>query len=92
MLKQSLLQVLIQEPVQLVRHSTGQIVSAIAKFEVPAGQWPELLQFLNEYVRSKEPAQREVSCTEFCILIKIIDEAFASFLQVKMYIFIKMTL
>lgn len=60
MLKQSLLQVLVQEPIPLVRHSAGQVVSVIAKFEVPVGQWPELLQFLQEYIKSKQPEQREV--------------------------------
>lgn len=59
-LKQSLLQVLIHEPIQLVRHGAGQVVSVIAKFEVPVGQWPELLQFLQEYIKSKRPEQREV--------------------------------
>ncbi|XP_032225458.1 importin-4 [Nematostella vectensis] len=60
MLKQGLLQVLTQESVPLVRHSVGQVVSMIAKHELPAGQWPELLLFLQEYVRSQEAANREM--------------------------------
>lgn len=60
MLRQSLLQVLINESETIVRQSTSQIVSVIAKHDLPAGQWPELFLFLNQYIKSPQSLHREM--------------------------------
>ena len=33
----------------------------IAKHDLPANQWPELLVFLQQHIKSEQPLQREVS-------------------------------
>lgn len=56
-MKHSLLTILCRDPAQAVQHAAAGVVryrvvrwsdtiSIIAKFEIPAGLWPELLQFL----------------------------------------------
>ncbi|CAH3171023.1 unnamed protein product [Porites lobata] len=60
MLRESLLQVLLQEPEPVVRNSAAQVVSVMAKHDLPANQWPELFGFLRQYIKSQEPLQREM--------------------------------
>eukprot|EP01027_Heterolobosea_sp_BB2_P019008 GEZU01026710.1.p1 GENE.GEZU01026710.1~~GEZU01026710.1.p1 ORF type:complete len:1040 (+),score=368.13 GEZU01026710.1:323-3442(+) len=64
-IKKALLQILVHEKESLVRHSVTNVVSAIAKFEVPSGTWNELLQFLFECTQSPEPGHREVAMVLF---------------------------
>ncbi|KAJ7385022.1 Importin 4 [Desmophyllum pertusum] len=60
MLRESLLQVLLHEPEPVVRNSAAQVVSVIAKHDLPANQWPKLLVFLQEHIKSDQPLQREM--------------------------------
>ena len=41
----------------------------MAKHDLPANQWPELLVFLQQHIKSQQPLQREVSqiILETCI-------------------------
>ncbi|XP_068697755.1 importin-4-like isoform X2 [Montipora foliosa] len=43
-----------------VRNSAAQVVSVMAKHDLPANQWPELFLFLQEHVKSQQPLQREM--------------------------------
>ncbi|XP_022799795.1 importin-4-like [Stylophora pistillata] len=60
MLRESLLQVLLQESDSTVRNSAAQVVSVIAKHDLPANQWPKLLVFLQQHIKSEQPQQREM--------------------------------
>ncbi|EJD51758.1 ARM repeat-containing protein [Auricularia subglabra TFB-10046 SS5] len=59
-IKEKSLQVVLNESKSLVRHSTARAVSAIANFELPLSQWPELLAFLEHSCNSQAAAHREV--------------------------------
>ena len=44
-----------------VRKALAQLIATVARHELPEGQWPELLQFVEEFTRSQDAQQREVS-------------------------------
>lgn len=44
-----------------VRRASANVVSIIAKYAVPAGEWPELLPFLFQCSQSPQEDHREVS-------------------------------
>ena len=43
-----------------MRNSIAQLVGSIAKHDLQENQWPELLQFLQQYTKSEQPEHREV--------------------------------
>jgi hypothetical protein len=45
----------------LVRRASANVVSIIAKYAIPAGEWPELLPFLFQCSQSPQEDHREVS-------------------------------
>lgn len=45
---------------KLVRHSTARVIAAIASIEIPLGNWPQLLPFLNQTSNSPQVTHREV--------------------------------
>ncbi|XP_074644690.1 importin-4-like [Tubulanus polymorphus] len=60
-IKQNILQVLIQENEKQVRNSIAQVIGTVAKHELDESQWPELFQFINQYVGcSENPLYREL--------------------------------
>lgn len=44
-----------------MRRASANVVSIIAKYAVPAGEWPELLPFLFQCSQSSQEDHREVS-------------------------------
>lgn len=44
-----------------MRKSLAQLIATVARHEIPAGRWPELLQFIEEFTHSQDAQQREVS-------------------------------
>lgn len=44
-----------------VRRASANVVSIIAKYAVPAGEWPDLLPFLFQFSQSEQEEHREVS-------------------------------
>lgn len=58
----------------LVRQAIAGVVSAIAKFEVPANKWKELLDFLYSCCNHQNPAYREVGLYLLSTLIEPIAE------------------
>ena len=43
-----------------MRNSIAQLVGSIAKHDLQENQWPELLQFLQQYTKSEQSEHREV--------------------------------
>lgn len=52
-----------------VRRASANVVSIIAKYAVPAGEWPDLLPFLFQCSQSAQEEHREVSCS-FCRILE----------------------
>ncbi|XP_031497827.1 uncharacterized protein LOC116262518 [Nymphaea colorata] len=59
-----------------VRRASANVVSVIAKYAVPAGEWPELLPFLFQCSQSNQEDHREVALILFSSLTETIGEVF----------------
>ncbi|XP_020104438.1 importin-4 [Ananas comosus] len=64
----------------LVRRASANVVSVIAKYAVPAGEWPDLLPFLFQCSQSSEEGHREVALILFSSLTETIGPTFQSHL------------
>jgi hypothetical protein len=64
-----------QEPVATVRFGVASLISSLAKATVPAGTWPELLNFLLSMSQSQVPEHREISMILFRALTDDIGPA-----------------
>lgn len=60
-IRSALLPSTLAEPDSLVRHTSSRVISAIAKYDVEEGTWPELLPALYQAATSSAVAEREVS-------------------------------
>lgn len=72
--KALLLQRVVLESDRRVRGSVAEVASAIAKFLVPADQWPGLLQFLEQSAASANADHREVAMMMFEKLIEHVGD------------------
>ncbi|KAH7569802.1 hypothetical protein JRO89_XS05G0002100 [Xanthoceras sorbifolium] len=59
-----------------VRRASANVVSIIAKYAVPAGEWPDLLPFLFQCSQSAQEDHREVALILFSSLTETIGNAF----------------
>ncbi|EPS73729.1 hypothetical protein M569_01025, partial [Genlisea aurea] len=59
-----------------VRRASANVVSIIAKFAVPAGEWPDLLPFLFQCIQSTQEEHREVALILFSSLTETIGNLF----------------
>ncbi|CAB4443681.1 unnamed protein product [Rhizophagus irregularis] len=75
-IKNQLLEVILRESHELVRHATARVISSIAKIEIPAGTWNHLLQFLYQCCQSPNAGHREVGIFVLYTLFEVIIEAF----------------
>ncbi|CAG8438463.1 984_t:CDS:10 [Funneliformis caledonium] len=75
-IKNQLLEVILREPHELVRHATARVISSVAKIEIPAGAWNDLLQFLYQCCQSPDAGHREVGIFVLYTLFEVIIEAF----------------
>ncbi len=57
---------------QLVRRSVADVASVVARQSVPAGEWPELLDYLQQCGHSSNEGHREVALTLFTSLAESI--------------------
>ncbi|XP_028409936.1 importin-4-like [Dendronephthya gigantea] len=88
-LKPTVLQVLVRETERIVCHSTAQIIGAIAKHELPNEQWPQLFQFLNEYIKSPQPGHREMAMYVLSIITETVGEQLRPHFPALFHIFSK---
>ncbi|XP_039127166.1 probable importin subunit beta-4 [Dioscorea cayenensis subsp. rotundata] len=63
-----------------VRRASANVVSIIAKYAVPAGEWPDLLPFLFQCGQSSQEDHREVALILFSSLTETIGSVFQSHL------------
>ncbi|KAI0033386.1 armadillo-type protein [Vararia minispora EC-137] len=74
-IKANLPNVIVNEPQNLVRHSTARVVAAIAGIEIEQGTWPELLPWLRDICMSATAAHREIGVfILYSVLETIIDD------------------
>lgn len=61
-----------------MRRASANVVSIIAKYAVPAGEWPELLPFLFQCSQSAQEDHREVRTSRCnlseCLLLDMIKK------------------
>ncbi|THG94520.1 hypothetical protein EW026_g6967 [Hermanssonia centrifuga] len=80
-IKSKLLELILAEPSNLVRHSTARVIAAVASVEVPLGQWNELLPFMEQTCRSPSVSHREVGIYILYTVLENIVEGFESYMQ-----------
>lgn len=85
--KKVLLECLVQEQHGLVRNSITNVVSAVARYTVPSGQWNELLQFLYQSSQSDTPAYRETAMVLFYALTETVGSSLKPHFPTLMNIF-----
>ncbi|KAL6545742.1 hypothetical protein OROGR_009616 [Orobanche gracilis] len=76
LVKQSLTESIIVEHSPPVRRASAHVVSIIAKYAVPAGEWPDLLPFLFQCCQSTQEEHREVALILFSSLTETIGNSF----------------
>lgn len=76
LVKQSLIESITMEHSPLVRRASANVVSIIAKYAVPAGEWPDLLPFLFQCSQSQQEDHREVALILFSSLTETIGNTF----------------
>lgn len=59
-IKEGVLQALVREPESSVRNAIAQFVAVIARQELGSGNWPALLQFIQQMVQSQAVQERQV--------------------------------
>uniref|UniRef100_A0A2C9W5Q1 Importin N-terminal domain-containing protein n=1 Tax=Manihot esculenta TaxID=3983 RepID=A0A2C9W5Q1_MANES len=74
--KNSLIESITLEHSPPVRRASANVVSIIAKYAVPAGEWPDLLPFLFQCSQSAQEDHREVALILFSSLTETIGSAF----------------
>ncbi|KAL5759113.1 hypothetical protein ACOSQ2_017951 [Xanthoceras sorbifolium] len=76
LVKHSLIDSITMEHSPPVRRASANVVSIIAKYAVPAGEWPDLLPFLFQCSQSAQEDHREVALILFSSLTETIGNAF----------------
>lgn len=76
LVKQSLIESITMEHSPLVRRASANVVSVVAKYAVPAGEWPDLLPFLFQCSQSTQEEHREVALILFSSLTETIGSTF----------------
>ncbi|KAJ8759634.1 hypothetical protein K2173_009281 [Erythroxylum novogranatense] len=91
LVKQSLIESITMEHSPPVRRASANVVSVVAKYAVPAGEWPDLLPFLFQCSQSAQEDHREelttynrdqVALILFSSLTETIGIAFQPHLQI----------
>ncbi|CAL4921877.1 unnamed protein product [Urochloa decumbens] len=80
-LKQALIDSITLDNSHPVRRASANVVSIIAKYAIPAGEWPDLLPFLFQCSQSPQEDHREVALILFSSLTETIGATFQSHLN-----------
>ncbi|KJE92079.1 hypothetical protein CAOG_03106 [Capsaspora owczarzaki ATCC 30864] len=76
-IKANLLAMIAVEPLSIVRHATAAVIGIIAKHDMRANNWPELVQFVFQCSQSSEVAHREIGI----YVVRMMCESGDSFLE-----------
>ncbi|GFQ72607.1 importin-4 [Trichonephila clavata] len=69
-LKQTILEAYVKDSERIVRNALAELVAAIAKHELSDGKWPELMELLNQSIRSNSIIDREVGLYTLSVIAK----------------------
>ncbi|KAG0199275.1 hypothetical protein BGX28_007434 [Mortierella sp. GBA30] len=72
-IKATLLQIIVNEPDALSRHSTARVIATVGRVEIPANTWPELVNFLYQCCQSPNAAHREVGVYVIYAIFEVTD-------------------
>ncbi|KAI8344311.1 armadillo-type protein [Chlamydoabsidia padenii] len=75
-IRAQLLQIVLNEQQELVRHSVARVISSIARVDMPENKWPDLLAFLNQACASNNAIHREVGTYCLYTLFEVIADFF----------------
>ncbi|KAF9586192.1 hypothetical protein BGW38_008730 [Lunasporangiospora selenospora] len=78
--KSHLLEIILQEPDSLPRHSTARVIATIGRSEIPNNSWSELITFLYQCCSSATAGHREVGVYVIFAIFEVTD-AFADNLR-----------
>ncbi|KAG8826961.1 hypothetical protein FRC17_008047 [Serendipita sp. 399] len=73
-IKDKILQHLLVETESIVRHSFARVISAIAAVELPHGQWPQLLPFVQGICEAQSPVHRESGAFILFTILEVVVE------------------
>jgi hypothetical protein len=73
-IKQNVLQMSLQEPSKLVRHSLAHVISEIAKLELTQQRWQDLVNILYSSCTHADAKHREVGVYVLCSLFEVIAD------------------
>ncbi|KAL8205840.1 hypothetical protein R6Q57_009391 [Mikania cordata] len=76
LVKESLIESITTEYSPSVRRASANVVSIIAKYTVPGGEWPDLLPFIFQCSQSAQEDLREVGLLLFSSLTETIGDSF----------------
>merc|ERR1719468_919786 len=74
LVKKALLERELVESSRLVRRSLATVIASVAKHQLPGGEWPELLAFINQLTQSSGEEHRELAMTLFFCLTETVGE------------------
>ncbi|KAF9105739.1 hypothetical protein BGX29_011522 [Mortierella sp. GBA35] len=78
--KAKLLEIILNEPESLPRHSTARVIATVGRVEIPANTWSELIAFLFQCSSSSTAGHREVGVYVIYAIFEVTD-AFAENLR-----------
>ncbi|KAK6539074.1 hypothetical protein TWF694_010615 [Orbilia ellipsospora] len=76
-IRDALLQAAVKEPAAIVKHSTARVISAIAKIDLPEGNWASLPTHLHQAATSSSATDRELGVFILFTLIESFEEQFS---------------
>lgn len=91
-IKSRLLEIVVSEQSALVRNAIARVIAEIAKRELPAGTWQQLLPFLFQAASSPNSSHRQVSIFVFFIVLETFvdgEESLEKYLPQIMSVFSK---
>eukprot|EP00762_Andalucia_godoyi_P003811 ANDGO_08626.mRNA.1 putative importin subunit beta-4 len=78
--KQVLLHLLVHEPLTVVRLSVANLIADLAKYTVPAHQWPELFPFMFQCFSSSDSVHRDIAIRLFEFMLSTIGPSLKGFM------------
>ncbi|XP_035226017.1 importin-4-like isoform X2 [Stegodyphus dumicola] len=73
-LKQNMLEAYVKETEKSVRNAIAELIGAVAKHELSDGKWPELMELLNQSIRSNNVTDREVGLYSMSVITKALGQ------------------
>ncbi|MCL7048765.1 hypothetical protein MKW94_029874 [Papaver nudicaule] len=89
LVKSSLIESITIEHSPPVRRASANVVSIIAKYAVPQGEWPDLLPFLFQCIGSPQEDHREVALILFSSLTETIGNTFQTHFSELQFLLLK---